>query len=221
MRMWVGCLASLRGLRTRCCHELWWKSQKQLRSGLPVAVVQAGSCSYNSTPSLGMSRSHRCSHKKKKRKKKKKKKKKRWANALHVKNGIFIVAIIGLELSHSLVDLRLSIWNVCSKMGTSLREKQSLDVKYFYYFSFVFLFVWKGNSGWGRIRSHSERGRMEKKAGRGWEGLWGEIWGWGNERELRVRRVRELWWGGERELWVREGEGAVSEEGEGVLREAG
>ena len=39
MRLWVRSLASLSGLRTQCCHELWCSSQTQLRSGMAVAVT--------------------------------------------------------------------------------------------------------------------------------------------------------------------------------------
>ena len=49
----VGSLALLSGLRIQRRHELWYRSQTWLRSA--VAVVQAGSCSFNSTPNLGTS----------------------------------------------------------------------------------------------------------------------------------------------------------------------
>ena len=61
-------LALLSGLRIRRCHELWCRSQIWLRSGVAVAVVQAGSCSSNSTPSLGTSICCRCGPKKTKNK---------------------------------------------------------------------------------------------------------------------------------------------------------
>ena len=51
MKLWVRSLALLSGLRIQCCHELWCRSQTQLRS--QVSVVVAGSYSSNSTPSLG------------------------------------------------------------------------------------------------------------------------------------------------------------------------
>ena len=38
MRMQVKSLASLSGLRSQCCHELWCRSQTQLGSGVAVAV---------------------------------------------------------------------------------------------------------------------------------------------------------------------------------------
>ena len=38
-RLRVRSLASLRGLRIGHCHELWWRSQTQLGSGVAVAVV--------------------------------------------------------------------------------------------------------------------------------------------------------------------------------------
>ena len=61
MRMQVPSLASLRGLRIWHCHELWYRMQTQLGSGIAVAV--ASSCSSNSTPHLGTSICHRCSPK--------------------------------------------------------------------------------------------------------------------------------------------------------------
>ena len=36
--MWVPSLASLRGLRIRCCRELCYRSQMWLRSGVAVAA---------------------------------------------------------------------------------------------------------------------------------------------------------------------------------------
>ena len=47
MRLRVRSLTWLSGLRIRRGHELWCKSQKQLGSGVAVAVVLAGSCSSN------------------------------------------------------------------------------------------------------------------------------------------------------------------------------
>ena len=38
-RFQVPSLASLRGLRIWCCHELWRRSQTQLESGVAVAVA--------------------------------------------------------------------------------------------------------------------------------------------------------------------------------------
>ena len=55
MRIWVLSLASLSGLRIRRCCELWCRSQMQLRSGVAVAVVQAGGYSSDLTPSMGTS----------------------------------------------------------------------------------------------------------------------------------------------------------------------
>ena len=74
MRMWIWSLALLRGLRIHRCHELWCRSQTWLRSGIDVAVAYAGSCSSDSTPSLGTSMSWGCSLKKKKKNVKKKEK---------------------------------------------------------------------------------------------------------------------------------------------------
>ena len=39
MRLCVQSLASLSELRIRRCHELWYRSQTQLRSGVAVVVV--------------------------------------------------------------------------------------------------------------------------------------------------------------------------------------
>ena len=47
--------ASLSGLRIRCCHELWCRLQTRLGSCIAVAVAEAGSCGFDSTPSLGTS----------------------------------------------------------------------------------------------------------------------------------------------------------------------
>ena len=55
MRPWVRWLASLRGSGIWHCRELWCRSQTLLGSGVAVPVVQAGSCTSDSTPSLGIS----------------------------------------------------------------------------------------------------------------------------------------------------------------------
>ena len=52
--MQVQSLVLLRGLKIRHFRELWYRSQTRLRSGMVVAVPQAGSCSSDSTPSLGI-----------------------------------------------------------------------------------------------------------------------------------------------------------------------
>ena len=49
MRMQVLFLALLSRLRIQRCRALWCRSQTRLRSGVAVAVVQAGSCSLDST----------------------------------------------------------------------------------------------------------------------------------------------------------------------------
>ena len=69
MRMQVGSLASLSGLRIQQCPKLWCRMQTQLRSCIAMAVAWAGSCSSDSVPNLGTSRCQRC-HTKKQRKKK-------------------------------------------------------------------------------------------------------------------------------------------------------
>ena len=60
-RMRVQSLASLSGLRIQRCYKLWCRSQARPRSGIAVAVSQAGSYSSNWTPSLGASIRCRCS----------------------------------------------------------------------------------------------------------------------------------------------------------------
>ena len=61
MRLWVRSLASLSASRIGRCRELWCRSKSRLGSCVAVAVVEAGSCSSDSTPSLGTSTCHRCS----------------------------------------------------------------------------------------------------------------------------------------------------------------
>ena len=67
IRLQVRSLALLSGLRTQRCHELWYRSQTQLRIQHGVAVVQASSYSSDQTPSLGTSICHRCGPKKRKK----------------------------------------------------------------------------------------------------------------------------------------------------------
>ena len=69
MRTWVQSLASLGGLKIWHCSELRCRWQKQFRSC--VAVAQAGSYIFDSTPSLGTSICLRCGPIKTKDKKKK------------------------------------------------------------------------------------------------------------------------------------------------------
>ena len=73
MRMWVHSLATFSGLKIRHCHELW--SQMWLGSGIAVAVND--SCSYDSTPSLGISICHRSGPRERGRKEGRKGKKER------------------------------------------------------------------------------------------------------------------------------------------------
>ena len=68
MRTQVQPLASLSGLRNQSCLDLRCRSQTGLGPGVAVAVVQASSCSSDSTPSLGTSTCHVCSPKKAKNK---------------------------------------------------------------------------------------------------------------------------------------------------------
>ena len=75
--MWiqVPSQASLSGSGIWGCGELWCSFQTWLRSGVAVAVVNAGSCSWDLTPSLGSFTCHRWSHKKQDKRKKEKIKK--------------------------------------------------------------------------------------------------------------------------------------------------
>ena len=66
MRIRVQSLAPLSGLRIQHCGEPWCRSQTRLRSCIAVAVVEAGSCSSDWTPSLGTSMCRRCGPKNKK-----------------------------------------------------------------------------------------------------------------------------------------------------------
>ena len=68
MRIWVQSLALLSGLRIQYYHDMWYRLQMWLGSGVAVAVVQASSCSSNLTPSLGTSICHGCSPKKENKK---------------------------------------------------------------------------------------------------------------------------------------------------------
>ena len=53
MKLQVGSLASLSGLRIWWSHELWFRLQMRLGSYVAVVVLQAGSCSSCQTPNLG------------------------------------------------------------------------------------------------------------------------------------------------------------------------
>ena len=66
MRIRVQSLASLSGVGIWHYHELWYRSQMWLR--VAVAVVKAGSCCSNSTPSLETSICCASSPKKQKKK---------------------------------------------------------------------------------------------------------------------------------------------------------
>ena len=65
LRIRVQSLALLSGLRIWSYHKLWCRWQTRLGSGIAVAVVEASSCSADSTPSLGTSICRRCGFKKK------------------------------------------------------------------------------------------------------------------------------------------------------------
>ena len=63
MKIQVRSPALLSGLMIQCCHELWGMSKTWLRFCIAVAVVQAGSCSSDSIPSLETSMCHGCAPK--------------------------------------------------------------------------------------------------------------------------------------------------------------
>ena len=88
MRMQVRSLASLSGLRIRHCRELWCRSQRRLRSHVAVAVVQAGSCSSNLSPSLGTSICHEYGPKKTKKR---------------------VALVSGVQQSESVIHINISI----------------------------------------------------------------------------------------------------------------
>ena len=72
MRTRVWSLTLLSVLRIWHCREPWYRSQTWLGSHVAVAVLQTGSCSSDSTPSLGTSICRKCApHPRKKSKKKK------------------------------------------------------------------------------------------------------------------------------------------------------
>ena len=75
MRTQVRSLASLSGLRTRHCRELWCGLQMQLRSRVAVAVVSARSCISDLTLSVGTSICCKWGPKKKAKKKKREREK--------------------------------------------------------------------------------------------------------------------------------------------------
>ena len=60
MRTKVRSLAFLSGLRIWRCRELWCRSQKQSRSFIAAAVMQASSYRFDWIPSLGTSICHGC-----------------------------------------------------------------------------------------------------------------------------------------------------------------
>ena len=69
VRLQVPSLASLRGLRIRCCWELWCRSQTGLGSRFALSMVTAGSGIPHWPPPLGTSISRKCTPEKKKKKK--------------------------------------------------------------------------------------------------------------------------------------------------------
>ena len=71
LKVQVGPLASLSGLRIWCCCEGWCRSQSQLGCGIAVAVVWSRRYSSTSAPSLGTSICRTCGHKNQKQNKQK------------------------------------------------------------------------------------------------------------------------------------------------------
>jgi len=67
MRTQVWSLALLSRLRIQCCHELWYKFQMLLRSGVAVAVVVGQQLQLRFDPSLWTFKCHGCSPKKTKK----------------------------------------------------------------------------------------------------------------------------------------------------------
>ena len=67
MRFRVQSLVSLSGLRIRCCHEPWCRSQTWLGSVVAVALAWASGYSSDLTPSLGTSICRGCGPKKTKK----------------------------------------------------------------------------------------------------------------------------------------------------------
>ena len=76
----TGSIPVLSRLRIRHCCELWCRSQTWLGFRVAVAVVWAGSCSSNSTPSLRTSICHGCGPKNPKDEKRKNKQRKHIMN---------------------------------------------------------------------------------------------------------------------------------------------
>ena len=106
MRMQVQSLAPLSELQIWCGCELWYSLQMWLGSGM--AVAEAGSCSSDSTPSMGTSICHGCVPKKKKKKKKK------------TKLGLLKLDLICKQISFSMV--------ITDRNGTNCREKNYASV---------------------------------------------------------------------------------------------
>ena len=66
MRMQVGSLAPLSGLRIQRCYELWCRAQTWLGSDVAVTMAEASGCSSDKIPGLGTSIGCGCGPKKKK-----------------------------------------------------------------------------------------------------------------------------------------------------------
>ena len=89
MMLWVRSLVLFNGLRIWRYCELWWRSQMWLGSGVAGAVAVAGSCSSNSTPSLGTPYALGVALKRQKTKKKKIKKNKHSCSFFTTKNYVY------------------------------------------------------------------------------------------------------------------------------------
>ena len=69
--MQIRSLALFSELRVGCCHEVWYRSQTRLRSGIARTAVLAGGYSSYLTPSLGTSICRKCGSKETRKEKKK------------------------------------------------------------------------------------------------------------------------------------------------------
>ena len=107
MRLWVPSLASSSGLRIQRCQELWCRSKTRLGSGVAVAVLEAGSCISDWTPSLGTSIYRGCSPRKTKT------------------NQTNNILFYSLPFQHSVLMVFFSLFKV------SLQEKKYICIKLF------------------------------------------------------------------------------------------
>ena len=119
-------LASFSGLRMWHCPELWCWLQIWLRSGIAVAVVQAGDFSSYSIPNLGTSICCKCGPKKTKDKKK-------WSlNSMQA----FIVLVLQKEEHCASINVRrtkeqgIFCVNVTSYKSSAMNDYQFAKIKF-------------------------------------------------------------------------------------------